>query len=152
MKWAEMSPEQRDASIAEHVFGWQYIPAGRYGPHVKEGTIWLLPERGLLGIHSDVSADWLSIGEDKYIPRNWIPRYTTSMDAAWQITELERFSHIEVMRYHIGDLLDPEYKYDCRLIIFGGQMFHSYGSTPQEAICLAALNAAGVKFGDDDES
>jgi hypothetical protein len=73
--------------MAEKIFGWQWIPAGQYGPHVKEGTNWLLPENGLSGIKSDVSAGWITIAENRLIPRNWIPRYTTSLDDTWQLVE-----------------------------------------------------------------
>ena len=95
IKWSECSEAQRDALLVEKVFNWQYIPAGRYGPHVKAGTSWLLPANGLSGITSDVGADWIAIGEERYIPRNWIPRYTTDMAAAWLV--LERFHSFQMM-------------------------------------------------------
>ena len=136
IKWSDQSEVQRDATIAEHVFGWQWIPAGRYGPHVKEGTAWLLPENGLTGITSDVGADWTDIGNGRHIPRNWIPRYSTSLDAAWLI--VAGFDEIELT-------MNVEQRYHCTLYA-GPQRFDAMGGTPHEAIEKAALQAAGVEI------
>lgn len=85
INWSAMTEHQRDTLIAEKVFAWQWISAECYGPHVKKGTAWLLPEQGLSAITYDFEAGWIDIGEKRFIPRNWIPHYTTSIDAAWQI-------------------------------------------------------------------
>lgn len=138
IKWSELTSDQRDGLMTEKVFRWQWIPAGRYGPHVKEGTNWLLPENGLSGIKSDLSAGWITIAEDRLIPRNWIPHYTTSLDAAWLIVEKMkedgRNNGLFVQwQYHLAYLYGrPSYRdtlYDLNA----------------ESICIAALKACGVE-------
>ena len=68
-----------------------------------------------------------------------------SLSDAWQIVELDMFSSVEVTKHWQGELEIKEHKYSCHLVMSGIRT-HSFGSTPQEAICKAALAAYGVEI------
>ena len=133
IKWSLLSPEDRDRLVAEKIMGWQPVQCDED----VELTVYDDGDAWCPRCHA---REHINSFDHDIIPP---PAYTRSLDAAWQIAELERFSHVELMRYSIGDVIDPAYKYDCRLIT-NGEAFHSFGYTPQEAICLAALRAAGL--------
>ena len=137
--WATLSPAQRDALIAQRVFGWQWIPAKAYGPHVKEGAAWLLPSNGLSGITSDLSAEWTDIGDGQFIPRHWVAYYSTDLNAAW--TLLERFHSYQTVAV-------PKAKH-FEVDVFAGNGKDTWGAVShqsmQDAICIAVLRAVGVE-------
>lgn len=146
MKWDEMDEKDKTRLVLEQVMKHFILN--------ETATGWRTPEfpKGLKapnGFHWPI-AFWNTDGECWMIrgiatdPTIFNPLH--DMNDAWQITELEQFSHVEVMRYWISDVLAPAYKYDCRLIAHGGEVFHSFGKTPQEAICLAGLRSVGVIF------
>lgn len=90
MKWSEMREIQKNALIAEKIFGWQWIPYTFYDAAPPDDQLWLLPDGQVV---SDLTpGEWTYYEEDeqghiignRYIPY-WIPHYTTSMDAAWQV-------------------------------------------------------------------
>jgi hypothetical protein len=142
MKWAEMTPEQKDALVAEKVMGWQWVPAERFAPNAKKGTSWLLPEGGLLAVKSDVGAEWKLIGDGRYMPRYWIPRYTASMDAAWLVVEKMKESDQTLYELFIEALL----RFTDALEAGVNILIHFMRNLTPEHICLAALNAVWVEI------
>ena len=65
------------------------------------------------------------------------------LDTAWKLTEQERFTSVSLERACMPST-DEKHTYLCGLSVERKWGYHVFGSTPQEAICLAALMACGV--------
>lgn len=143
INWSAMTEHQRDTLIAEKIFAWQWIPAEMFSPAVKKDTGWLLPEHGLSDITYDFEAGWIDIGEKRFIPRNWILRYTTNLDAAWLIIEkLETTTTLNyVPAFAPGYPEGRAAHYECEIIeldpISGNdKVARAIANTPAEASVL----------------
>lgn len=151
ISWQAMTEHQRDTLIAEKIFAWQWIPAEMFSKAVKKDAGWLLPEHGLSAITYDFEAGWIDIGEKRFIPRNWILRYTTSLDAAWLLIEkLETSASLTYTRpFAPGYPEGRAAHYECKIIewdpICGNdKVARAIANTPTEAICIAALRWVGI--------
>ena len=156
IKWDELTPTQRDVLMAENVFGWQWIPAEAYGPHVKPGTCWLLPENGLMGIKSDLSAEWTDIGDGKFIPRHWIAHYTTSWDAAMlAYAQAMRHADKEVLIHELlGIPYAIESQYDLNVLpskhyLNVSRVLDLIAEWTPQSVCRAIAAAYGVQISDE---
>lgn len=122
MNWAEMTPFQRDALVGEKIFG-----------------------------HRSVNWSGLMVILKGELPLGGaLPKYTTSMDAAWLVMQ------------HLASQINPENIYDYEPFIrFTNALFSTENEelytkyafmagdiakwTP-DRICLAALRAVGVEI------
>lgn len=76
-KWAEMTQDQRDELVAKRVMGWTPgICDGEWGEQPNSSDGWYCMKCGYEG-------HWGAGFEHENIP----PRYTVSMNAAWQVVE-----------------------------------------------------------------
>lgn len=137
IRWAEMSPEQRDELVHEKVMGRpltcnEPIVAREVGLARK---FYLLncPVCGHLGHSDEVPATNVHRNNEE------APAYTTSIDAAWQL--VERFGSAELKKWPNVRRYEDK-PYSCS-IATRGKTFSEWSATPQEAICLAALKAVG---------
>ena len=139
--WQAMTENERDALIAEKVFGWQWVLVEQCKdikqqddliPFIaSKNTSWLLPDDGLKD-KNYLGASWQYINNKQVMPRNWIPHYSISMGAAWLIVERMKEPDSPADFHDLVDeLADNTYVFDF--------LWHL---TP-ERICLAALIAFG---------
>jgi hypothetical protein len=137
MKWSEMTSIQRDALIAEKIMG--IDPAmpcsGTFVPNPHDGHETLYCPKCDAGIF---------FGDSKTHKQPLVPRYTTDMNAALQIIELDRFSNVSIERQWRNEHIPPELRYLCRIVI-DGDLYYCNAATAQEAVCLAAWCACEMK-------
>lgn len=150
MNWYEMTPEQRDALIAEKVMEWQ---PKECNPDPKQMVVGMLDEKSYgyacykCGSHGRVDKKY-------YKHLEATPRYSTDMNAAWKIIThysihavlLERQFFKTTDRYG-----DDVHLWECSFEFGGtseklGKSVYAAGKTPQEAICKASLRAVGVNY------
>lgn len=130
MKWAEMTPRQRDQFVAERVMGWdRNAPCpGRFVPKDPE------PD----GLYCPTCQAEIAWGDkwdhDTPIP----PAYTTDMSAAWSVLASFPDASVEV-HAHLG-------RYRCAIQSASQHGYAERMQSPCEAICLAALRAVGVSI------
>lgn len=160
MKWSELGEIQRNALVAEKVMGWQWIPYTFYDAAPPDDQLWLLPDGQSVAcltsgewtyyldepeIYPEGSVFPLPHKDNRHIPY-WIPRYTTSMDAAWLV--VEKILDKVVFTSEVGDWSN-ESKYV--VITFGRTLsqdeIRTAAATMPEAICIAALKTVGVEIG-----
>ena len=153
MKWTEMTSTQRDALVAEKVMGWHWVEANHQDVSRVKHQVWLLPPDvhddiliapGEWGYYVDIPDDPLYVDTAKLIPLNLLPSYTTDMNAALQIIELDRFSNVSIERQWRSEYIPPEQYYLCRIVTHG-DLYYCNAATAQEAVCLAALSACGIE-------
>jgi len=129
IKWSALTPEQRDALVAEKVMGW------------KPGQI-------CTGLFSDnyhcdrCGATSLSHEDHPAVP---LP-YTTSMDAAWAVWgKMKEDAKWHRFCFELDEVLTQhKYRREDRTYITWFEQFLS--ALNGDAICLAALRAAGVEI------
>jgi hypothetical protein len=138
--WSEMSPQERDAWVAEKVMGWEMCTFDHSRPKHRSskdfpGTIinnwdskgphkWLESPDGQSKVYL---CGCECVGEE-------IPHYSTDIAAAWEVVE-----KIYSQTNHFTLNYDPSHP----LVDFGEDALDIGASVP-EAICLAALKAVGV--------
>jgi Phage ABA sandwich domain len=137
MKWNELSTEQKNALVAEHVMGWQAKECESDLAEVCGG--WQCTSCGLSG-------DW-GKDFDRYAGHLALPpRYTESMDAAWQV-----FRHIVYLDRAVDEHIEQIERFAYGL---GGLrtlfavVFEQIAEWIPETICKCALEALGVVEGD----
>ena len=123
IKWSELTSEQRDALVAEKIMGLEVVP--------------------------DPYGRFFSIrGDDLYLHDSPEP-YSTDMTAAWKILDQEKFYAYYVHCMKAKDTVLKEDGYSCSLywIHEDGSVWNTSATatTPQEAICGAALKSYGVE-------
>jgi|SRR5579859_7938786 len=127
IKWAALLPDQRDALVHEKVMGHKERAIcrseQRYG--YDDGD-WECGECGATGQWNNAMVG------DHYQP---IPHYTQSLDAAWLV--MEHFDEL-VLVVHVKP------RWHCTLHKDEAPSGNATMKTPQEAICVAALRAAGI--------
>lgn len=149
MTWDEMSPRERDALVAEKVMGTSVVwvkALHAYTP--REGSTALndmVPE--YVSIPCEDMGDgavlyWTAEcgTPNEYVPRE-IPRYTTSISAAWEVVEeMDRDRWLGITRHK--DFWRAVLSSTTR-----SAPLHPSAEAPTapEAICLAALRAKGVE-------
>ena len=118
----QVTPAQRDRIVAEKLFGWQPVPCD------EELTIY---DDGTAFCYGCKQRDHISTFEHDVIAH---PAYTQSMDAAWQVA----------IGHKVIDLLRLDtHRYRVRLS--PDTALSAYADTAPEAICIAALRAAGFE-------
>lgn len=125
MKWADRSPESRDALIAEKVMGWkQAMPYETYSRYLWERE----EEPGLT---------------------KETPRFSQCLDDAWKLLE-HLAIHLVGFEYAFFKTSD---RYGDNVLLwicqfdYQGKRFSSAAKEPAEAICLAVLKATGSPIG-----
>lgn len=132
MKWSEMEPIQRNALVAEKIFGRTIERSMTWGrPLMYKVENIRLPTFGVIPGSGGYSA-----GEHQIILTEEIPPYTTSMDAAWT-----------VLRHVIQSKVNGKFsKASTKLMqwfIYDADLWGTDGKDAAEAICIAALKAVG---------
>lgn len=138
-KWETMTPRERDAWIAEVLFGWYRIkgPKTDYDGLCEYGDVLIPPE-----ITSEEEAFRLmppkgSIPFDYFVNRKW----STDISEAWKVVEKMLETHWVDIYSGKGSKLVKTY--ECRMGKYGvPSATHSADAdTAPEAICKAALLA-----------
>lgn len=138
MKWSELSERAKDRLIAEKVMSHTVRAQGTYdGGFAHVGG----KPRPAYYLFMNGETDWRKECASEDEAWNLCPRYTTSMDAAWQLTE--RFGAAELKKWPNVRRYENT-PYSCTITTHGNA-FSAWGTTPQEAICFAALRAVGVE-------
>lgn len=159
MKWDELTSIQKNALVAEKVEGWQWIPFDFDDVYPMKDQLWLLPDA--LATHDLTPGEWTWYLEeeqiypegslfplphkDKRIIPTWLPYYTESMNAAWEIVE-KLYEQYNVQTYMDSGLLD---KYEVNVFVRDDVKLAGSGGSDtsmSEAICKAALRVYGVKI------
>lgn len=120
--WNELTPEQRDRLIDKKVI--------KSNDTEDEHTIAWTGSDMLL----EITKQLLEKDDTTALP---IPRYTTSMDAAWLV----------VKRFTVGVELSytPGRDCCCKIQPVIGEPVYGIAENPAEAICIAALEATGYE-------
>jgi hypothetical protein len=122
--WANLAPNERDALIAQHVFGRKIVKW-------RERRTLLMEREGRPGLHESV------------------PAYTESMDEAWKVLQAMA-KHEDRSRFmHLLDKGDLASKSNLEFQLWE-ILIHITTWTP-EMICLAALRALGLVIDTDTE-
>ncbi len=139
IKWAELTPAQRDELVAEKVMGWTRVQC----PGDEKD------------VYCNEYSDYVCSVCGAYAPRNLplvhgiIPpehSYSQSLDAAWKVVEKmkepDTDPECQGNYTHFADLCDG--------LEFGtgSSVFDVLWHLTSERICLAALNACGVEIAD----
>lgn len=135
VSWNTLTPEQRNALVAEKVMGWKPgICDGSMGEQPCSPDGWFCQKCGEEGY-------W---GDD-FEHEEIAPRYTQSMDLAWKIVEHFAVSLIvlERMFFKTTDTYgDNVLLWQCRFQHdreHNGKWYSSVAKEPAEALCLAFL-------------
>lgn len=177
MKWSELSEIQRNALVCEKIFGWQWISYTYYDAAPPDDQLWLLPDGQSASkltpgewtyyldepeVYPEDSLLPLPHKDNRHLPY-WIPDYSTSMDAAWQILAHLK-EHKQFVNFAIHcDKADRRFDYDriainiCFRNTVNVDRYPYHHSTIKvetldempEAICKAALMAVGVELEDE---
>lgn len=138
MKWSEMTPEQRDKLVHEKVMG--------VDPAVScSGTFVPNPHDGCETLYCPKCDAGVFFGDSKTHKQPLVPAYTTDMNAALQIIELDRFSNVRFERTWRNEHIPPELYYLCSIVTHG-DLYYCNAATAQDAVCLAALYACGIEI------
>lgn len=135
MKWNELSPRERDALVATHIFGTQV-------EHLTQREYRFTNEEGEEEVH-ELLTGYATLGKCGY---QLIPHYTTDMSTAWQVLQHLATRYNPKSRYDyepfnrltdalLGEREEIYPSHDC--------MYEIAKWTP-DRICLAALRAVGV--------
>ena len=137
IKWAELTPQQRDTLVAEKIMGWRATPCdGEQGEQPISSDGWFCLKCGYDG-------NWGDSFEHMELP----PRYTTRLDAIKQLRQrmAERFPllnlHLIAFTYHrCYAAFAEEYPYE------NWEWAEGNGEhCMEEAICKAALKVCKWK-------
>jgi|SRR5579859_399273 len=142
VKWSKMTPDERDKLIAEKITGWQ---SKECNPEPKQMVVRMLDSKSYgyacykCGSHGRVEKGY-------YRHLELTPRYSTDLNAAWQILEAGNEAG-NFFGYSVTGTNMPnnEMVYICRLNIYG-QTTEAAADTPQDAICVAVLRVHGVEI------
>lgn len=151
--YTELTRIQRNALIAQHIEGWQWIPYD-FHDSCLTGQIWLLPDT--LGTLQLTSGEWTYYLEEeevypddspfplphqdkRYVP-GWLPGYFESLELAFDVAS-RYFLAMNLQKHESLGL--TEYAANVFGGIYGGALVKSRNSM-KEAICLAMLKARGV--------
>jgi len=126
-KWTEMTPRERDALVAEKVFG---NKVSWFSLHVNS----LGYEENLPDKDGDCPMQ-LMLADGEW---STIPKYTTDISAAWEVMEKMRKSGCLVSVHNVFG------GYRSTVVPHEHDAFWGDAPTAPEAICLAALRAVGV--------
>lgn len=145
VKWADLTPRERDALVAEKVMGlvpcteWQLLHHGglsgpAYGLMAGSCT--------LHGGHPDQPS--------RCMPEALYPRpYTTDIATAWEV--VEKLDCNFDLHHYPRDTDQETFEVDgppktwCAVSVI--RYAEAWGDTAPEAICIAALRAVGVEVG-----
>ena len=142
MNWAEMSPEQKDNLIAEKIMDWQPMICTATHPHIYVNS-----EHQVLCKKCGYTEDEVYLSK-LHTHVYWkhatpMPRYTESMDAAWQVLRRMAEQEFEELHsafaYRLGVTFATQEGFDT----FAANLDQLASWTP-EKICLAALKATGM--------
>lgn len=111
-KWETLTPRERDAWVAEVVFGWERRFNGVQ-------TVISPPE-------GDERRQWAAV-YDEYGCPHWLPRYTTDTAASWSVLE-------EMRKGYCVARIDKFYRW--RVDIEG---VYAIGAEAEEMVCLASI-------------
>jgi hypothetical protein len=145
IEWQKLDFLQRDALIAENVFGWQWI-AYQYPEVVFENQLWLLPDKeSTKRISRD---DWSTDQDGKFVRcyPYWIPNYSKELKVAWKIVEC--FDEME-LSHHQGTKSngEPGQIYICSFnTLSTKQEGICIAENVIDAICIAALRNTGLEI------
>lgn len=124
MNWAEMTPRQRDALVAEKVLGWQWYTMEDCNilTDINFYYVGSPYKRGKQGAVDDLSGGGVCQA---------VPHFTTDIAAAWPV--MEYVEGLEISRDENRWCV----RYDGAFVVVA--------DTAMEAISLAALRAKGVE-------
>jgi len=127
IKWGQLTPHQRNVLVAEKVMGWTPTLCVDGEHNIYMGAYW------------SCTCGWISDTPIVGGPAEHeepVPRYSQSMDAAWQV--LERFIETRI------ECLNGRAAGRYRVSIEEQGCWRATSDSAAEAICLAALSAVGV--------
>lgn len=155
IRWKELSARERDALIAVHLFGWEWMGRDNveYDGIVFRRAIYGPPPYVRFNYSDEIYrpatesdplfSDWDSCcglrGQSGHIEHHGMPRYTSDISDAFQVVEKmrEKGFGIQIVSTRIGL---TGYRVE-----FGFNAgFEAEADTLPEAICLAALTAIGL--------
>lgn len=147
MKWSDLDKGKKIRLILEHVLQWKlfdtwddfHAALWKSGEYVDVGYPVAFWNDRYLYSPEECWCVYHKRGEDAKI---FDP--LTSMDDAWKLTEQERFTSVSLERACMPST-DEKHTYLCGLSVERKWGYYVFGSTPQEAICLAALAANAVE-------
>jgi hypothetical protein len=133
IKWQELTPEQRDCLVAVRLMGW--VPKECEGSISWDHGIWRCLECGKDGTrHEETTHN---------VP---VPRYSESMDAAWEVVEHLRKTHYTIQ------VVGNTFRYEVAIadrIFARSRIDHGQGEghavSAPEAICIASLRVNGIE-------
>lgn len=153
MKWADLSPKQRNALVAKKVMGWN--PAAPCGGHFEP----LDPSPD--GLYCRKCGAEIGWGDEQEHDEGRPEPYSEDIGVAWKIVE-KMLARQEEEHYSNGfEWQGPQFKPSHHYLTnegypLGTTCWYVYlcvdhrcrfvcAATPQEAVCLAALKAVGVE-------
>lgn len=145
MKWSEMTSKQRDMLVAVEVMGYTPIMCDVEGIDDQWVSLYSTGDAHCRKCHGRGHIGYRDGHPEKFKHQIIPPEpYSTDMNAVMQIIELDRFTNVQFERMWRNEHWPSELHCHCRIVTHG-DLYYCAAATAQEAVCLAALYACGVK-------